>query len=118
MHYLPDYWIDPERLWPERWEEGEGKGQAAHGLPINHSAYAPSGVGQRACFGSRLAILELKVGHCIRLRVRFAACGQCKGHGRPRPQRHGVMRRCCCVSWCVPSTFCQLETQRWTTTTA
>ena len=83
MHYLPDYWIDPERLWPERWEEGEGKGQAAHGLPINHSAYAPFGVGQRACFGSRLAILELKVGRCIRLRVRFAAFGQCEGHGRP-----------------------------------
>ena len=62
MHRLPDYWIDPERLWPERWEEGEGKGQAAHGLPINHSAYAPFGAGQRACFGSRLAVLELKVG--------------------------------------------------------
>mmetsp|Transcript_36730 Transcript_36730/g.81718 ORF Transcript_36730/g.81718 Transcript_36730/m.81718 type:complete len:510 (+) Transcript_36730:154-1683(+) len=61
IHRSPEYWVDPERLWPERWEEGEGKGQAAHGKPINHGAWLPFGTGHRACFGVRLASLEIKV---------------------------------------------------------
>ena len=72
LHLSDRYWLDPERFWPERWEEGEGKGQAAHGLKINPSAWAPFGSGQRGCFGVRLATLELKVGQAyqpVRLRT-------------------------------------------------
>ncbi|GAX81290.1 hypothetical protein CEUSTIGMA_g8722.t1 [Chlamydomonas eustigma] len=61
IHMNPRYWVDPELFWPERWEEGVGKGQGAMGLPITPAAWAPFGAGHRGCFGQRMATVEMKV---------------------------------------------------------
>ncbi|KAM7303440.1 cytochrome P450 3A29 [Ixodes scapularis] len=52
LHHDADYWPDPFKFDPERFSEGQERHPP--------EAYAPFGLGPRACIGSRLAMLELK----------------------------------------------------------
>lgn len=56
MHRDPKYWKDPLAFLPERWE-ADG---IVNGGPVNPKAFLPFGAGSRACFGMRLAVLELR----------------------------------------------------------
>ncbi|KAF2887202.1 hypothetical protein ILUMI_18971, partial [Ignelater luminosus] len=53
LHYDPEYYPEPERFDPERFSD-ENKSK------INPYAYAPFGVGPRACIGNRFALMETK----------------------------------------------------------
>ncbi|CAL1682604.1 unnamed protein product [Lasius platythorax] len=55
MHYDPEYFPDPDKFDPERFKE-ENK----HNIPS--CAYFPFGEGPHACIGTRLGLLESKLG--------------------------------------------------------
>ncbi|XP_066251298.1 cytochrome P450 9e2-like [Euwallacea similis] len=54
IHHDPQYYVDPEKLLPERFSE-ENRGS------IKPYTYMPFGLGPRACIGSRFALLEIKI---------------------------------------------------------
>lgn len=64
IHRDPEYWPDPERFFPGRFENPKST--------QNKFFYIPFGQGPRICLGMRLALLELKVSlvHVLR-RVRL-----------------------------------------------
>lgn len=51
LHRDPQYYKEPTSFLPERWNEE----------PINLNAYLPFGLGQHACIGQKMAMLEIKV---------------------------------------------------------
>lgn len=53
-HRDPDYWKDPEKFWPERFEETQSQ------KPIPYS-YVPFAAGPRMCIGKDFALLELHI---------------------------------------------------------
>ncbi|XP_062566717.1 cytochrome P450 3A29-like isoform X2 [Saccostrea cucullata] len=67
LHHNPDYWPDPEKFDPDRFENSKNV--------QNKFYYMPFGLGPRMCLGMRLAMLELKIAlvHVLR-RVRFVPC--------------------------------------------
>ena len=56
----PEVWAEPERFWPERFLEGEGKG-----IEVNSGAVdmrlAPFGAGARACPGKAMAMATVQL---------------------------------------------------------
>lgn len=52
MHRHPAYWKEPEKFDPDRF---------APGNVIDPIYYAPFGLGERKCLGSKLAMLEMKI---------------------------------------------------------
>lgn len=67
IHRDPEYWPDPERFDPGRFENPKST--------QNKFFYIPFGQGPRICLGMRLALLELKVSlvHVLK-RVRLVPC--------------------------------------------
>jgi cytochrome P450 len=53
-HRDPKYFPDPERFWPERWENGLA-------TRIPKYAYYPFGGGQRMCVGNNFALMEASI---------------------------------------------------------
>lgn len=51
MHRHPDYWIDPDRFYPQRWNDPA----------LNKDAYMPFGAGPRMCIGEHFAIMEMEM---------------------------------------------------------
>jgi len=50
----PDYWKEPDRFWPERWESDDGKG-------ANQYCWLPFSAGPRMCIGINFAMIEMRV---------------------------------------------------------
>lgn len=51
MHRHPDYWREPDRFMPDRWNDPE----------LNKDAYMPFGSGPRMCIGEHFAIMEMQL---------------------------------------------------------
>lgn len=54
VHRDPRWWDEPERFWPERWEEGSLREQPKY-------AYFPFGGGPRVCIGQQFAVMEARL---------------------------------------------------------
>ncbi|XP_011417157.3 cytochrome P450 3A24 [Magallana gigas] len=67
LHHNPEYWPEPERFDPDRFEKSKNV--------QNKFFYMPFGQGPRMCLGMRLAMLELKIAlvHVLR-RVKIVPC--------------------------------------------
>ncbi|RMF48305.1 MAG: cytochrome P450 [Bacteroidetes bacterium] len=52
VHRHPNFWAEPERFWPERWQQGG---------PSETFAYVPFSGGPRMCIGAPFAQLELRL---------------------------------------------------------
>jgi cytochrome P450 len=52
-HRMPEYYTDPERFLPERFDPDRGESPPPY-------AYIPFGMGPRSCIGSGFALMELK----------------------------------------------------------
>ncbi|MGE5222363.1 MAG: cytochrome P450 [Omnitrophica WOR_2 bacterium] len=53
-HRLPEYWSQPDRFWPERFD-------SEHKEPRRDFAYFPFGAGPRTCIGMPFAMLEARL---------------------------------------------------------
>jgi cytochrome P450 len=51
MHRHPDYWPEPDRFVPDRWNNPD----------INKEAYMPFGSGPRMCIGEHFALMEMQL---------------------------------------------------------
>ena len=51
MHRHPDYWEEPDRFIPDRWNNPD----------LNKEAYMPFGSGPRMCIGEHFAIMEMEL---------------------------------------------------------
>lgn len=51
LHRDPRWFPEPERFWPERWEDGYAK-------KLPKGAYVPFGAGPRVCIGNQFAMME------------------------------------------------------------
>jgi cytochrome P450 len=51
MHRHPDYWPEPDRFAPDRWNNPD----------INKEAYMPFGSGPRMCIGEHFALMEMQL---------------------------------------------------------
>jgi cytochrome P450 len=54
MHHHADYYAEPERFWPERWQDGQEK-------QLPRYAYLPFGGGPRVCIGNSFALMEARL---------------------------------------------------------
>jgi len=54
LHRNPDLYTDPEKFWPERFEQNEPRGEKRY-------AFIPFGAGQRLCIGREFAFLEASI---------------------------------------------------------
>ena len=51
MHRHPDYWHEPDRFVPDRWNDPD----------LNKEAYMPFGAGPRLCIGEHFAMMEMQL---------------------------------------------------------
>jgi cytochrome P450 len=51
MHRHPDYWSEPDKFMPDRWNDPT----------LNKEAYMPFGTGPRMCIGEHFALMEMQL---------------------------------------------------------
>jgi cytochrome P450 len=51
MHRHPEYWQEPDRFFPDRWNDTD----------LNKEAYMPFGAGPRLCIGEHFAMMEMQL---------------------------------------------------------
>lgn len=61
-HRDPEYFLNPESFWPERWIEDEATKPEYNGKTLNcEDAYYPFGFGKRACPGKLWVSMYIKL---------------------------------------------------------
>lgn len=56
LHHNSKHWREPEKFVPERWVEG-----SEYGKQDDRDAFRPFSAGTRACIGTNLAYLEMRI---------------------------------------------------------